>query len=310
MELKDRITAEVAKAVVGAELATGQLLIAVLVGGHVLLEGVPGTAKTLLIRTFARSLGLPFRRVQFTPDMMPSDLTGTMILREGNLEFRPGPVFTNILLADEVNRTPPKTQSSLLEVMEERTVTVEGVTRQLDWPFFCAATQNPLEYEGTYPLPEAQLDRFLFKIDVDYPTEEAERHMLWLHHQGLDPTNLDTSNVEPVVTADELAGHAKIAASVTVTAEVAEYLLQVVRRTRMSPMIQLGGSPRAAAMLIKAAKASAYLEGRDYISPDDIASLVPPLLRHRIILRPEAELDGYRPDDLVRSVLQSVPVPR
>lgn len=310
MEIRDRISAEVAKVVVGAELSVHHLLISVLVGGHVLLEGVPGTAKTLLVRTFARTLGLPFRRVQFTPDMMPSDLTGNMVLRDGQLEFRPGPVFTNVLLADEVNRTPPKTQSALLEVMEERTVTVEGVTRSLDWPFFAAATQNPLEYEGTYPLPEAQLDRFLFRLDIGYPAEEAERRMLWLHHQGLDPTDLDSSGVVTAVGLEELGAAAQAAQAVNVSAEVAEYLLQIVRRTRQSPMIQLGASPRAAAALLKAGKASAWLEGRDYVAPDDISALTHPVLRHRLVLRPEAELDGYRTDDVISSVMQSVPVPR
>ncbi|MCC7077788.1 MAG: MoxR family ATPase [Acidimicrobiia bacterium] len=310
MQIRDQISAEVAKVVVGAEMSVHHLLVAVLVGGHVLLEGVPGTAKTLLVRTFARTLGLPFRRVQFTPDMMPSDLTGNMVLRDGDLEFRPGPVFTNVLLADEVNRTPPKTQSALLEVMEERTVTVEGTTHELAWPFFTAATQNPIEYEGTYPLPEAQLDRFLFRLDIGYPDEEAERRMLWLHHQGLDPTDLDTSGVTQAVTLEQLVACAQAARNVTVSAEVAEYLLQVVRRTRQSPMIQLGASPRAAAALMKAAKASAYLEARDYVTPDDVAALTHPVLRHRLVLRPEAELDGYRTDDVVTSVVQSVPVPR
>ncbi|MFN8104502.1 MAG: MoxR family ATPase [Acidimicrobiia bacterium] len=310
MELRNRLVTEVGKVVVDAATATDLLLVALLTGGNVLLEGVPGTAKTLLVRTLGRCLGLPFRRVQFTPDMMPSDLTGTMILRDGELQFRSGPIFTNLLLADEINRTPPKTQAALLEAMEERSVTVEGVTHELTWPFLVAATQNPIEYEGTYPLPEAQLDRFLFKIDVGYPAEEAERRMLWLHHQGLDPTDLDTSGVETVVTVEDLSKAAAAARAVELAPEVAEYILQIVRATRVAPSIQVGASPRAAAVFLKAAKASALLSDRAYVTPDDVAGLARPLLRHRLLLRPESEIEGYTADDVVGSVLAAVPVPR
>jgi len=310
VDLRNRLVTEVAKVVVGAETATDLVLIALLVGGNVLFEGVPGTAKTLLVRTVARCLGLPFRRVQFTPDMMPSDLTGTMILREGELEFRSGPIFTSLLLADEINRTPPKTQAALLEAMEERSVTVEGITHELGWPFLVAATQNPIEYEGTYPLPEAQLDRFLFKVEVGYPAEEAERRMLWLHHQGLDPTDLDTAGISAVVTVDDLRAAADAAGTVEVAPEMAEYILQLVRNTRVSPSVQVGASPRAAAMFLKAAKASALLSDRTYVTPDDVHALARPLLRHRLVLRPESEIEGYTADDVVGSVLQAVPVPR
>ncbi len=310
MELRDRLVAEVQKAVAGAEGLVDHVLVAILVGGHVLLEGVPGTAKTLLVRTLAKSLGVSFRRVQFTPDMMPSDLTGTMILRDGELTFRPGPVFANLLLADEINRTPPKTQSALLEAMEERSVTVEGVTNPLTPPFLVAATQNPVEYEGTYPLPEAQLDRFLFKLDVGYPTEEAERRMLWLHHQGFDPTDLDRAGIEVVAGPAEIAAAAAAVDRVQVTPDVAEYILQICRHTRGAAAVSLGASPRAAAMLLHAAKAAALLADRDYASPDDVAGLARPLLRHRIMLRPEAELEGYRPDDVIGATLAAVPVPR
>ncbi len=310
MELRNKLANEVAKAVVGADQAIDQLLIALLVGGHVLLEGVPGTAKTLLVRATSQALGIDFRRVQFTPDMMPSDLTGTNILRDGDLQFRPGPIFTNILLADEINRTPPKTQSALLEVMEERSVTVDGDTRNVKWPFFVAATQNPVEYEGTYPLPEAQLDRFLFKIDIDYPPEEAERRMMWLHHTGLDPSHLDSAGIQPVVSLEELQHAANQAKQVEVSSQVANYMLEICRRTRVAPTLTLGASPRASAALLHASKASAYIEGRNYVTPDDVARLAPPLLRHRLILQPESDLEGYRTDDVVASVLQSVEVPR
>jgi MoxR-like ATPase len=310
MELRNRLVGEVAKVVVGMEHTVDAILVALLTGGHVLLEGVPGTAKTLLVRTLARTIGVPFRRVQFTPDMMPSDLTGTNVLRDGTLEFRPGPVFTGVLLADEVNRTPPKTQSALLEVMQERTVTVDGITRPLEWPFLVAATQNPIEYEGTYPLPEAQLDRFLFKLDVGYPDEEAERQMLFLHHRGLDPTDLDAAGVQTVVHPHDLRAAADAAAAVDVSADVAEYLLQIVRRSRTAPSVLVGASPRAAAAYLHAAKAHAYLAGRDYVTPDDVAPLALPVLRHRLVLRPEAELEGLRPDDVVASLLRGVAVPR
>ncbi len=310
MQLRDSLSQEVARVVVGAQESVDHLLIAILVGGHVLIEGVPGTAKTLLVRTMARALGLPFRRVQFTPDMMPSDLTGTDVLRGGDLEFRPGPIFTNLLLADEVNRTPPKTQSALLEVMEERSVTVDGTTHRVSWPFLVAATQNPIEYEGTYPLPEAQLDRFLFKIEIGYPDEDAERRMLWLHHQGLDPSDLDASGIKQVVTLDELRDAANTVKSVAMSNEIADYILKIVRQTRIAPTADLGASPRAAAALLHASKAAAALADRDYVIPDDVSRLAPPLLRHRIILGAESELEGYRPDDVVRSVLASVPVPR
>jgi MoxR-like ATPase len=307
-DLRERVVAEVSKVAVGQEEAVEMLLAALAVGGHVLLEGVPGVAKTLLANATAQTLGLSFRRVQFTPDMLPSDVTGTMTLRGGELAFRPGPVFANILLADEINRTPPKTQAALLEAMQEAQVTVDGVPHPLPAPFVVVATQNPIEYEGTYPLPEAQLDRFLFKVDVAYPSEEDEVAMLHLRRRGVAPATLE--DVAAVVTMEALAEARTDVDAVTVSDDVAGYVAGVVRKTRELPSVSLGGSPRAAVHLLAAAKAAARLAGRTYVTPDDVARMAPPVLRHRLILRPEAELERYRPDDAVQAALQAVPVPR
>ena len=311
-ELRARVAEQVARVVVGQVEAVDHLLAAGAVGGHVLLEGVPGVAKTLLARTFAATLGLQFRRVQFTPDMLPSDLTGTVALRPSadgqELAFRPGPVFTNVLLADEINRTPPKTQAALLEAMQEAQVSVDGVSHPLPAPFVVVATQNPIEYEGTYPLPEAQLDRFLLKVDVGYPTAADELAVLRLGHHGVAPATLE--DVEVVAGADELrAARAEVDAT-TVAEEVAGYVVALVRRTRELPSVALGASPRAAVHLLAAAKAAARLQGRAFGTPDDVAAMSRPVLRHRLVLRPEAELERYRPDDAVAAALASVPVPR
>jgi MoxR-like ATPase len=306
--LRDRVTAEVAQVAVGLEEPVELLLAAVALGGHVLLEGVPGVAKTLLANATARALGISFRRVQFTPDMLPSDLTGTIALQGGELEFRPGPVFTHVLLADEINRTPPKTQAALLEAMQERQVTVGGDTHALPAPFLVVATQNPIEYEGTYPLPEAQLDRFLFKVDVGYPDEERELELLRLPHRGVAPASLD--RVSPVAGEDALAEAARAVDAVSVEDDVVRYVAGIVRRTRDLPSVALGASPRAAVHLLAAAKAAAWLEERAFVTPDDVARMAPPVLRHRLILRPEAELERYRPDEAVQAALQAVPVPR
>ena len=306
--VRAQVAAEVAKVVVGQEEVVDLLLTAVAVGGHVLLEGVPGVAKTLTANALARALGMEFRRVQFTPDMLPSDITGTMTLRGRELTFRPGPVFTNVLLADEINRTPPKTQAALLEAMQERQVTVEGEPRPLPQPFVVIATQNPIEYEGTYPLPEAQLDRFLLKVDVGYPSEADEVAVLRLAHAGVDPVTLD--DVQPVTSAAALlAARAEVDAT-RVSDEVTAYVAAVVRRTRELPSVSLGASPRAAVHLLAASKATARLEGRDFVTPDDVIRMAPPVLRHRLQLRPEAELERYRPDDAVATAIAAVPVPR
>jgi MoxR-like ATPase len=306
--LGDRLTTEVAKVAVGQEPVVEQLLAAVLVGSHVLLEGVPGVAKTLVANATARALGLPFRRLQFTPDMLPSDVTGTMTLRGGELSFRPGPIFTSVLLADEINRTPPKTQSALLEAMEERQVTIEGEPRPLPDPFLVVATQNPIEYEGTYPLPEAQLDRFIFKVEIGYPDEAAERAIIDLPRHGVVPSTL--AEIEPVVAVEELHAAQREVDAVVVSDEVGDYALRIVRETRTLPSVELGASPRASVHLVVAAKATAWLAGRSFVTPDDVSAIAPAVLRHRLLLHPEAELERYRPDDAVRAVLQAVPVPR
>jgi MoxR-like ATPase len=307
-ELRNRVVAEVRKVVVGQDYVIDVLLAAVSVGGHVLLEGVPGVAKTLAANAFARALGVEFRRVQFTPDMLPSDLTGTMTLRDGALIFRPGPVFTNLLLADEINRTPPKTQSALLESMQERQVSADGVARPLPDPFIVVATQNPIEYEGTYPLPEAQLDRFLAKLDVGYPTAVDESAILHLEHRGVAPATLGA--VQAVTTPAELVEARQMVDATTVSNEVIDYVVALVRKTRELPSVALGASPRAAVHLLAAAKAAARLTGREFVIPDDVVAVAPAVLRHRLVLRPEAELERYRPDDAVATAISSVPVPR
>ena len=316
-EVRERVAAQVTRVVIGQEEALDYLLVAGAVGGHVLLEGVPGVAKTLLARAWARALGLDFRRVQFTPDMLPSDLTGTVTLRlsgpgpgstDGDLAFRPGPVFTNVLLADEINRTPPKTQAALLEAMQEAQVSVDGVSHPLPSPFLVVATQNPIEYEGTYPLPEAQLDRFLLKVDVGYPAAAEELAILGLGHRGVSPAALD--EVEVAASAKDLQAAQVEVDATSVTEEVAGYIVAVVRRTRELPSVALGASPRAAVHLQAAARAAARLAGRSFVTPDDVAAMARPVLRHRLVLRPEAELERYRPDDAVAAALASVPVPR
>jgi len=307
-ELYRDVSGEVAKVVVGQQEVVRAVTIGLAVNGHVLLEGPPGVAKTLLASAVGRALGLEFRRVQFTPDMLPSDLTGTAALRGGELAFRPGPVFANLLLADEINRTPPKTQAALLEAMQEGQVSIDGTAHPLPDPFLVVATQNPIEYEGTYPLPEAQLDRFLMKVQVGYPSADGELRMLGLAREGLRPASLD--DVAVVAGAHELRAARAGVDAVTVSAEVAAYLVALVRATRELPSVALGASPRAAVHLLVAAKAAALLAGRDFVTPDDVAGLAVPVLRHRLILRPEAELERYDADDAVRTALDSVPVPR
>lgn len=306
------VRAEVAKAVVGQDAAVSGLLVALLCGGHVLMEGVPGTAKTLLVRTLAASLAVDTRRVQFTPDLMPGDITGSMVIdsKQGELSFREGPVFTNLLLADEINRTPPKTQSALLEAMEEGQVSVDGVSRPLPRPFLVAATQNPVEYEGTYPLPEAQLDRFLLKVVLPVPDRPAELEILRRHADGFDPRDVAGAGVTAVAGAADIAAGRAAVGRVQVTPEVAGYIVDIARATRESPSLSLGVSPRGATALLRAARAWAWLTGRDFVTPDDVKALSHATLVHRLGLRPEAELEGVDVAAVLASALGSVPVPR
>ncbi|WP_419818590.1 AAA family ATPase [Glaciibacter flavus] len=307
----ERVRTEVGKAVVGQDGAVSGLLIALLAGGHVLLEGVPGVAKTLLVRSLSQALSLQTHRVQFTPDLMPGDVTGSLVYdqRRGDFEFREGPVFTNILLADEINRTPPKTQSALLEAMEERQVSADGVSRPLPDPFLVAATQNPIEYEGTYTLPEAQLDRFLLKLVLDVPERESEVEVLRRHAEGFDPRDLAAAGVSAVLTAEQLREAQRSAASVGASEDVLAYIVDLARATRRSPSVRLGVSPRGTTALLAAAKAWAWLSGYDSITPDHVQAIVMPVWRHRIQIRPEAELEGVSPDTILRSIVQQVQVP-
>jgi MoxR-like ATPase len=302
---------EVAKVVVGQDGTVSGIATALLVRGHVLLEGVPGVAKTLIAKAVAAALDLRYTRVQFTPDLMPSDVVGQLVYDAdgGSFRFREGPVFTNLLLADEINRTPPKTQAALLESMEERQVSVEGGARPLPDPFVVIATQNPVEYEGTYPLPEAQLDRFLVKLFVGYPSVEQEHEVLARHHRGIDPHDVG-SVVRPVATGADLATARALVDQVRVEDPVLAYIVSLARATRESPSVTLGVSPRGAAMLLHAAKAWAWLVGREYVTPDEVKTMARPVWRHRIALRPEVELEGATPDAVLDSVLATVPVPR
>jgi MoxR-like ATPase len=301
---------EISKAVVGQDAVVSGLVIALLCRGHVLLEGVPGVAKTLLVRSLAATLQLDFKRVQFTPDLMPGDVTGSLVYdnRTAEFEFRAGPVFANLLLADEINRTPPKTQAALLEAMEERQVTVDGQARPLPDPFIVAATQNPIEYEGTYQLPEAQLDRFLLKLNVPLPPRDQEIAILGRHAAGFDPRDL--SGLAAVAGPAELAAGREAVRNVLVAQELLGYIVDIAGATRHSPALQLGVSPRGATALLATARAWAWLSGRDFVIPDDVKAMARPTLRHRIALRPEAELEGANPDGVLDGILASVPVPR
>ncbi|QHK19634.1 AAA domain-containing protein [Pseudarthrobacter psychrotolerans] len=303
---------EVAKAVVGQDATVTGLLIALLSQGHVLLEGVPGVAKTLLVRALSAALSLDTKRVQFTPDLMPGDITGSLVYDSHTSEFsfREGPVFTDILLADEINRTPPKTQASLLEAMEERQVSVDGVSRALPANFLVAATQNPVEYEGTYPLPEAQLDRFLLKLTMPLPSRTDEVEVIRRHAAGFNPRDLAAAGVRAVAGAEDLVRARQAVATVAVEPEIIGYIVDLVRATRQAPSFQLGVSPRGATALLNTSRAWAWLSGRSFVTPDDVKALALPCLRHRVALQPDAQMDGVRVDDVLGSILASVPVPR
>jgi MoxR-like ATPase len=311
-DLADRIAGGMARAVVGSDRTSFALTVALLARGHVLVEGVPGTGKTLAVRVLAMLLGLDFRRIQFTPDMMPSDVIGTNVFNPQTAQFslRPGPIVANVVLADEINRTPPKTQSALLEAMEEGQVTIDGVATILPAPFVVCATQNPIEYEGTYPLPEAQLDRFMVKLESDYPSEAEELDLLARVASGFDARHLAASGVVAVTTADEVVAAQAAIRAIHLSDDVRDYVYRIVAATRKHPRLTLGASPRAGIALLLAAQAAAAIEGRDFASPDDVKSVAQLVLPHRLIVAPEAEIEGARAADLVREILGSVPVPR
>ena len=306
--IRDQIT----KVVIGLEDVTDALLVALLCEGHVILEGVPGTAKTLLARTFARTMDLAFKRVQFTPDLMPADIIGTNLFNFQKNEFvlLRGPIFTEFLLADEVNRTPPKTQAALLEAMQERVVTIDGDPQRLSPLFMVVATQNPIEQEGTYPLPEAQLDRFLFKLQVGFPDEAQERAMVRLHgHQTAMP-DLDRLDIRAVVSRDDILEARREVAALRLSEEMVGYVVSLVRATRTHPHLMHGASPRTSNMLATGARARAALDGREYVIPDDVKALFLPALRHRVVLSPGAHIEGTHADAILRQVLDQVPAPR
>lgn len=307
-----RLRSEIGKAVVGQDRAVTGLVIALLCKGHVLLEGVPGVAKTLLVRTLAQSLGVDSKRVQFTPDLMPGDVTGSLVYdaRTAAFSFRAGPVFTNLLLADEINRTPPKTQSSLLEAMEERQVTVDGDSKPLPDPFLVIATQNPVEYEGTYPLPEAQLDRFMLKLPIGLPERADEAQVVRRHADGFNPRDLAAAGVTQVASTADLEQGRREVAAVDVSDDVVGYVVDLVRATREMPSVALGVSPRGATSLLAGARAWAWMRGRTFVSPDDVKALASWTMAHRMQLRPEAELEGVTRESVLQSVLAAVPVPR
>ncbi|MEM9927311.1 MAG: MoxR family ATPase [Cyanobacteria bacterium P01_D01_bin.50] len=300
------------KVVVGQSTLVNQLLVALLAGGHVILEGVPGTGKTLLVKVMAQLIQADFRRIQLTPDVLPSDITGTNIfdLNTRSFSLKKGPIFTQVLLADEINRTPPKTQAALLEGMEELQVTLDGESLPLPELFWAIATQNPLEFEGTYPLPEAQLDRFLFKLVVDYPPEAAEKQMLLNRQAGFAARRTDIASIKPVARVEEIMELREAVKQVKVSEAIIDYLLALVRTSRQNPDLTLGASPRAANAWFVTSQAVAYLAGRDFVTPDDLKAVAPPLLRHRLILKPEAMLDGLEIDAVIASILNKVPVPR
>jgi MoxR-like ATPase len=310
-QIVDRIRAEIGRAVVGQDEIIDHTLLAVLARGHVLLEGAPGLGKTLLVRAAALVLGCEYKRIQFTPDLMPSDVTGGNVFdqRRGSFDFLKGPVFTQLLLADEVNRAPPKTQSALLEAMQERSVTVDGTTRPLPDPFFVIATQNPIESQGTYPLPEAQLDRFLFKLEVRPPTAEAENAILTNHLRGFDPAALDKMGLERITTAAQILELQAFVRTVRVEDDLLRYITEIVGRTRGHRSLYFGASPRASVALMVAAQTRAATQGRGFVIPDDVKALATAALRHRVGLQPDAEIEGVSADDCIDEILRNVRVP-
>ncbi len=308
----DAVGAEVRKAIVGQDEVLEQVQAAILAGGHVLLEGLPGTAKTLLVRALSCVLHGKFSRVQFTPDLMPADITGTSVFNPEKhvFEFRPGPIFTDLLLADEINRAPAKTQAALLEAMQERRVTADGISHRLPAVFTTLATQNPIEYEGTYPLPEAQLDRFMLKILVNYPAQEEERSMLTRYRDGQILHDVESLKLEARTSTEEIVGFRAALSQVTAEDSLLNYISDIVRQTRNWPSIAVGASPRAGVALLLVSRAIAALRGRPYVIPDDVKSIAPAVLRHRLLLKPEAEIEGMKTDHVLRDLLANVRVPK
>lgn len=300
------------KVVVGQSNLVQQLLVSLLSGGHVIIEGVPGTGKTLLVKVLSRLIQADFRRIQLTPDILPSDILGTNIfdLNTRSFTLKKGPVFTEILLADEINRTPPKTQAALLEAMEEQQVTLDGESLSLPTLFWVIATQNSLEFEGTYPLPEAQLDRFLFKLVVDYPDSAAEKQMLLNSQRGFRARRLDLERLKPIAKVEQIISARQAVQAVQVEDNILDYLISLVQHTRQHPDLALGASPRSAVAWLQTSKAQAWLSGRNYVTPDDVKAIAEPLLRHRLILKPETQLDGLQVDYVISSLLKQVAVPR
>ena len=309
-ERLDEVRREVSRIYVGSGKAVEMMLVSLLARGHVLLEGVPGVAKTTLVKAFATALGCLARRIQFTPDLLPADITGTYVLspKDGTFTLRAGPIFANVLLADEINRAPAKTQSALLEAMQDRQVTVDGTSRPLPQPFAVVATQNPVESQGTYPLPEAQLDRFLVKLTVNDPPRDVERTIVRHHAEGFDPTDL--SGLQAVTTPAELIAMQTFAQNVRADDAIIAYIVDLARKTRDDRAIELGASPRASIALLKAAQVIAASEGRAFVTPDDVKPMVKPVLRHRLMLHPDAQLQGTTPDALLDEILRALPVPR
>lgn len=303
---------EMKKAIVGQDQLLDQLIISLLAGGHVLIEGVPGLAKTLAVKALAKTVSVDFKRIQFTPDLMPSDITGTRVFNMQSREFelKQGPVFTNFLLADEINRTPPKTQAGLLESMAEDTVSIDGEMLRLPKPYMVFATQNPLEYEGTYPLPEALVDRFLMKILIGYPQQLEEQQILERHHGGTLTMSLEEAGMTPVWNTETLLHKRQQVRDIQVDEALIHYIVAIIQETRQHPMLELGASPRGSIALLQSAKACACYNGRDYVIPEDIKSMTAPVLRHRIVLRPELEIEGVRQDQVLADILAKIKVPR
>lgn len=305
-----QVKAEIGKVIVGQEEMIELLIAAILADGHVLIEGVPGVAKTLSAKLIARCIDVPFSRIQFTPDLMPSDVIGTSVFnpQTGSFSFKKGPIFSNVVLIDEINRSPAKTQAALFEVMEEKQITYDGITYPMQAPFLVLATQNPVEQEGTYRLPEAQLDRFLFKVEVKYPTLEEEIKILQFSHAG--KTTRYTEEIQPVLTAEQIKQYRQIAESLHIEEKVLRYIAEVIFETRNNKSLFLGASPRASVAVLKASKAIAVMSGRKFVTPDDVKKVLQPVLRHRIILTPEKEMEGSTPDEIIEMIVKKIEVPR